>query len=160
MELASGAAASPAVSGGGGNVEAKLVGRGGSAAGGSAVLHEVRGGVDVAIWLGSVGPGQFRVAVHETGNCSSQNAFSAGPPWAPPGVPMAVVLLTKNDDTRTVTVRLPGYRIQGPDGVTGRSVVVHAGATGTLEAQPGVPNERIACGVIGTPTEMFPRLGI
>lgn len=145
---------------GGGNVEAKLVGTGGSSASGSAVLHDGRGGVNVAIWLGSVGPGQFRVAVHETGNCSSPNGFSAGPPWAPPGVPLAVVLLDKNDDTRTLTVRLPGYRVQGPDGVVGRAVVVHSGASGSLEAQPGVPNNRIACGVIGLPEPMFPRLGI
>jgi Cu/Zn superoxide dismutase len=151
-----GAAALP----GGGNVEAKFVGTGGSAANGSAVLHEVPGGVDIAIWLGGTGPGQFRVAVHATGNCSSANAFSAGPPWSPPGVPLAVVPLFKNDDTRTLTARLPGYRIWGPDGIAGRSVVVHAGASGSLEAQPGVPNNRIACGVIATPEPMFQRLGI
>ncbi len=32
----------------------------------------------------------------------------------------------------------------------GKSVVVHDGATGSLEAQPGVRNNRVACGVIGT----------
>ena len=155
-----GTASAAAPPDGGGNVEAKLVSTGGSAAGGSAVLHDVRGGVDIAIWLGSTGPGQYRVTVHATGNCSSPNAFSAGPPWAPPGVPLAVVPLAKNDDTRTLTAYLPGYRVGGPDGILGRSVVVHAGASGSLEAQPGVPNNRIACGVIGSPEPMFPRLGI
>jgi Cu-Zn family superoxide dismutase len=143
----------------GGNVEAKLVGRGGSVAGGSAVLHDVRGGIDMALWLGSAGPGEYRVAIHERGNCSSVNAFSAGAPWAPPGVPLAVVLFTKNDDTRTLIVRFPGYRLRGPDGVFGRAVVVHAGARGSLAAEPGVPNDRIACGVIGTPERLFPNLG-
>lgn len=145
---------------GGGNVEAKLVGTTGSAANGSAVLHDVRGGVDIALWLGGVAPGRYRVAVHASGNCSSPNAFSAGPPWAPPGVPLAVVVMDLGDDTRTANAHLPGYRLQGPDGVTGRSVVVHAGASGSLEAQPGVPNNRAACGVIGTPESILPRLGL
>jgi Cu/Zn superoxide dismutase len=64
------------------------------------------------------------------------------------------------DDTRTANAHLPGYRLQGPDGVTGRAVVVHAGASGSLEAQPGIPNNRAACGVIGTPDPLFPRLGL
>ena len=145
---------------GGGNVEAKFAGTRGSAANGSAVLHDARGGVDIAIWLGGVRPGQYRVAIHATGNCSSPNAFSAGAPWAPPGVPMAVVLFDLGDDTRTLTAHFAGYRIQGPDGVIGRSVVVHAGASGSLEAQPGVPNNRAACGVIGTPESILPRLGL
>ena len=143
-----------------GNVEAKLVGAGGSAANGSAVLHDTGGGVGIAIWLGSAGPGAYRIVVHERGNCSSRNAFSAGRPYAPPGVPLAVVLLRKSDDTRTLTARLPGYRIDGPDGILGRAVVVHAGEDGSLEAQAGVPNDRIACGVIGSPEAMFPRLGL
>ena len=152
--------AAPGAPPGGGNVEAKLAGTGGSAANGSVVLHDARGGVNVAIWLGGVGPGQYRVAVHAAGNCSSPNGFAAGPPWAPPGVPLAVLLLEMSDDTRTVTVHLAGYRVGGPDGVMGRSIVVHAGPSGSLQAQPGVPNNRIACGVIGSPQPMFPRLGI
>jgi len=144
---------------GGGTVEAKLVGTTGSAASGSAVLHDARGGVAIALVLGGVAPGRYRVTVHASGNCSSPNAFSAGPPWAPPGVPLAVVVMDLGDDTRTANAHLPGYRVQGPDGVTGRSVIVHAGAGGSLEAQPGVPNNRAACGVIGTPESILPRLG-
>lgn len=140
------------------NVEAKLVGIGGSSANGSAVLHQTKSGVDINLWLGSSGPGQFRIAVHENGNCTSPNGFSAGPPWGPPGVKPAVVLIEKGDDTRTVILSLPGYQLSGPDGVTGRSVVVHAGSTGPVDAQPGVRNNRIACGVIGNPVRMFPGL--
>ena len=145
---------------GGGNVEARLVGTTGSVANGTAVLHDARGGVNIVIWLGGIAPGRYRVAIHASGNCSSPNAFSAGPPWAPPGVPPAVVVVDLGDDTRTVTEHLAGYRVQGPDGVTGRSVVVHAGSSGPLEAQPGVPNNRVACGVIGTPESILPRLGL
>jgi len=149
-----GAAAAPS---GGDDVEARLSPTGGSAATGSVVLHQGRDGVDINIWLGGVGPGQFRIVIHETGNCSSRNGFAAGKPWAPPGVPLAVVPLSKNDDSRTVSARLPGYRLHGPDGLDGRAVVVHAGASGTLDAEAGVPNDRIACGVIGAPERFFPR---
>ncbi len=142
------------------NVEARLFGANGSVVNGSAVLHEVRGGVDLALWLGSVGPGRYRVAIHATGNCSSRNAFSAGAPWAPPGIPVAVILFDKNDDTRTITMKLPGYKLRGPDGVFGRAVVVHEGSSASLEAEPGVPNARIACGVIGVPERLFPALGL
>jgi Cu-Zn family superoxide dismutase len=142
------------------NVEAKLVGIGGSSANGSAVLYETRSGVDVNVWLGSAGPGQYRIAVHENGNCSSPNGFSAGPPWGPPGGKPVAVLFDKGDDTRTAVVSLPGYRLAGPNGVTGRSVIIHAGPASSLEAQPGVPNSRIACGVIGNPVQMFPALGL
>ena len=144
-----------ALSGGTGNVEARLVGTGGSVASGSAVLREARGGVDIAVWLGSVGPGEYRIAIHETGNCSSRNGFAAGPPWAPPGVPLAAVIVAKNDDTLTRTVHLPGYRLQGPAGAMGRAVIVHAGASGSLEAQAGIPNNRIACGVIAPAVSLF-----
>jgi Cu-Zn family superoxide dismutase len=136
---------------GGGNLEARFHSVGGSAANGSAVFHAVKGGVDVAVWLGGTGPGPYRVVVHATGNCSSSNAFSAGPPWSPPGVPLAVVLLYKTDDTRTLVAHLPGYQLAGPNGVEGRSIVVHEGARGSLDAQPGVANDRIVCGVIGVP---------
>lgn len=151
------AAATPAPPGGG-NVEAKLYGTGGSVAGGSAVMHQVRGGVDMSLWLGSVGPGEYRVAIHERGNCTSPNAFSAGAPWAPPGVPVAVVLFNKNDDTRTIVLHFPGYQVFGPDGIGGRAVVVHSGSRGPVEAEPGVKNDRIACGAIGTPERLFPGL--
>jgi superoxide dismutase, Cu-Zn family len=141
------------------NLEARLAGIGGSSSNGSAILHQTKRGVDINLWLGSAGPGQYRVAVHENGNCSSPNGFSAGPPWGPPGVAPVSVLFEKGDDTRTAVVSLPGYRLLGPDGVDGRSVVVHAGPSSTLEAQPGVRNNRIACGVIGNPVRMFPGLG-
>ena len=49
-----------------------------------------------------------------------------------------------------MTGRLPGIKIDGPDGIRGKSVVVHRGHSSSLDAQPGVPNDRVACGVIET----------
>lgn len=140
------------------NVEAPLAGIGGSSATGSAILYETKTGVDVNLWLGNSPPGEYRIAIHANGLCSSPNGFSAGPPWGPPGTAPLAPVFTLGDDSRTIVVHLPGYRLSGPDGVTGRTVVIHSSASGSLDAQPGVRNNRMACGVIGNPVRMFPGL--
>jgi Cu-Zn family superoxide dismutase len=133
--------------------EARFRAIGGSSLTGAAVLHEYDGGVQMKVNFNGRGPGEYRVMIHANGNCSSPNGFSAGPPWAPPGVPLAEegYPVLKNDDSASIVVRLAGYKLDGPDGVVGRSVVVHASARGTIVARPGVPNDRIGCGVIGKP---------
>jgi Cu-Zn family superoxide dismutase len=124
---------------------------------GAATFKDFGDGIEMNVQFNGPGPGQYRVAVHATGNCSSPNGFSAGPPWAPPGLaaPARVFPFIKNDDSAQVVVRLPGYRLEGPDGVMGRSVVLHSGGTSSLDAQPGVPNDRIGCGIIGPPRPSF-----
>ena len=122
---------------------------------GAAILAAYDGGVRIQVTFQGEGPGQYRVMVHANGNCGSPNGFSAGAPWAPPGVPLKEegYPIHKGDNSGSFVVRLPGYRIDGPDGVLGRSVVVHAGAVGSLAAVPDAPNNRIGCGVIGPPSK-------
>jgi Cu-Zn family superoxide dismutase len=133
--------------------EARFVPIGGSSLTGAAVLHAYDGGVQMKVNFNGRGPGQYRVMIHATGNCSSPNGFSAGPPWAPPGVPLKEegYPIQKNDDSASSVVRLAGYSLTGDNGVVGRSVVVHDTGRGTIVALPGVPNDRIGCGVIGKP---------
>ena len=69
--------------------EARFIPIGGSSLTGAAVLHAYDGGVQVKVNFNGRGPGRYRVMIHANGNCSSPNGFSAGPPWAPPGVPLA-----------------------------------------------------------------------
>lgn len=137
------------------NLEAKLVALGSSAVTGVAMLRAYDGGVTMSVSFTNAPPGEYRFVVHANGNCSSPNGFSAGPPWAPPGVAVLSPPLLKTDNAGSMSVRLPGYRFDGPDGVRGRAVVLHAGASGSLDAQPGVPNNRVACGVIGTPQSLL-----
>jgi len=134
--------------------EARFLPIGGSSLTGAAILHAYDGGVQMKVNFNGRGPGRYRVMIHATGNCSSPNGFSAGAPWAPPGVPLAEegFPILKNDDSASSVVRLAGYHLTGPDGVVGRSVVVHEGGRGTIVARPDVPNDRIGCGVIGPPT--------
>lgn len=109
------------------------------------------GGVAVAVNVYG-NPGSIRVVIHSTGICTSPNGFSAGPPWIPPGAtePVEIRIALGDYQYGTATARLPRIKIDGPDGIRGKSVVVHRGNTGSLDAQPGVPNNRVACGVIET----------
>ena len=60
-----------------------------------------------------------------------------------------------NDVLVGTTVRIPGLVLDGPAGISGKSLVVHQGLYGSLDAQPGVPNNRVACGVIQTIKPLF-----
>jgi Cu-Zn family superoxide dismutase len=131
-------------------IGARLVAKGGSAITGVVFFQRRAGGVTMVVQVHNAHMGAYRVAIHATGNCSSPNAFSAGPLWAPPG--RAVEAWggnTNNAGTLMMTVRIDGIFVDGPDGVLGKSVVVHRGALGPLDAEPGRRNERVACGVIG-----------
>ncbi len=143
----------PPVSG----LEAMLRPIGGSAVQGNANFSARSGGVTMRVQLhGSPGT-QYRVVVHANGNCSSPNGFSAGPPLLPPGAATvdARPFTTNGEGSGDLTVRLDGYALSGPSSIDGKSVVVHEGARGSLETKPDVPNDRVACGVIGPLQTLF-----
>ena len=135
-------------------VEAVLQAKNGSAAQGD-VKFMLRG--DVVSVLGSLNnlpPGQYRFAIHERGNCSSPNAFSAGKPWAPagyprPGTELLPVMTVGGEAHGQMSYRLPGVRLAGPDSLEGRAVLVHTGARVDADLRPGVPNGVVLCGTIG-----------
>lgn len=129
---------------------------GGSAVEGSVGFQPRDGAVTMVVHVTGMGPGVYRVAIHATGNCSSRNGFSAGAPWAPPDKsPVVVSVATNSEGTATLSTRIAGVTVDGPDGILGKSVVIHDGAVGPLDAQPGVPNRRIACTVIGAAPSIF-----
>ncbi len=131
------------------SVGAHLVPKAGSPVKGLILFRRREGGVTMVVQLQDVTPGPYRIAIHTTGNCSSPNTFSAGPPWAPPGgVPQVYAGAAGNTGLLMMTASLDGVAVDGPDGILGKAVVVHQGLAGPLDAQPGLPNNRIACGVI------------
>ena len=141
-------------------VEAALTPIGGSAAQGSAMFTPRGDGVTMLVQLNGLAPGRYRVLVHANGNCTSPNGFSAGPPWSPPGAPSPLVeripiMTTNSEGSATLTVRLAGVTVDGPNGLAGRSVVLHDAPDGPFDARPDVPNARIACGVIGPLHSLF-----
>ncbi len=136
---------------------ARLGFAGGSAASGSVRFQPFAGGTVVIANVFTGKSGRWRAVIHATGNCTSANAFSAGAPLLVPGfaAPIEVPITTDVAGSGATTVRIAGLAIDGPAGINGRSVVLHAGAAGPLDAQPGVPNDRFACGVIETVRPLF-----
>lgn len=132
-------------------LEASLVPIAGSAATGSARFVARGESSTMLVQINGLPPGRFRILVHASGNCSSPNGFSAGPPWSPAGASAPLydrlpILTPNTEGTGTLTVRLPGVLLRD---LEGKSVVVHDSATGPFTAEPDVRNDRIACGVIG-----------
>src|SRR5512140_102903 len=104
-------------------LEAPLAPIGGSAATGSARFAPRGDGVTMLVTVNGLAPGRYRVLVHADGNCSSPNGFSAGPPWSPPGSATPLydrlpILQTNTEGTGTLTVRLTGVPIEGPNGLS------------------------------------------
>ena len=136
-------------------VGARLAPIGGSAVRGSVTFRPDEGGVVMIANLGGVGAGPHRVAIHMNANCTSPNGFSAGTPMPLPGssAPVVVVVRTEGSEGTVSTVaRIAGVAI---DGLDGKSVVVHEGTVSALDARPGVPNGRLACGLIGPVSALF-----
>lgn len=131
------------------------------AIGGSAVFGKIRvidrgDGASVLVSLMNVPPGDFRIAIHENPNCSSPNAFSAGPAWAPAGrhpLDLIPVQHASSEDRVESSLRVAGLHALGVNGVAGRSVVVYAGPKVT-QVRPDVPNDAIACGVFEPATPL------
>ena len=88
---------------------------------------------------------------------AAEELLSAGPPFVLPGTtaPVAVPALIMHQGTATLSTRVPGITLNGPAGVEGKSIVLHASESGPLDAAPGVPNDRVACGVIGPIPTIF-----
>ena len=124
-----------------------------SAVTGTVRVYDDRDGVQVQLAVTNLFPGAYRLALHERGNCSSPNLFSAGSAWAPPGwtKPAADLLpgFIANEEGQAsgYVVYLKGVSTSGPTSIKGRSFVTHAGSL-VGEAFPGQPNNRVACGVL------------
>jgi len=101
-------------------------------------------------------PGPYRVVLHETGNCSSPNGFSAGAPWSPPGWRESALRLVPEvyaniNGQAQLTARVRGVRLG--DAVK-RSVLVYQGTTPEVP-RPDVRNNVVACGVFEQATTLF-----
>ena len=144
----------------GSGLSARLVPLGGSAATGAVGFAQFQNNVAMVVTVYGLRGGRYRAVIHTSGICNSPNGFSAGPPWSPPGVlpPLDSQwgnFVMSNDVSSQVSVRLTGVTLDGPNGILGRSVIIHEGGEGSLEAVPDVRNGRVACGVIGPVQALF-----
>jgi len=122
----------------------------GSAVSGKVRVIDRRDGITLLVSAINLPPGEYRVAFHANGNCSSPNGFSAGPPWAPAGLsPTTLIpsfMTNSRDGTAESSAYIAGVHTVGENGLAGRSVILYAGSTIT-PAVPDVPNNGFACGV-------------
>jgi len=120
---------------------------------GSAVFGKVRvvdrgDGVEVLVSAANMPTGEYRVAFHQNGNCSSSNGFSAGPAWAPAGRQPTTLTppLVNVDGNTEASLHVSGVHTSGENGLAGRSVILYMGRTIPVIV-PGVNNSALACGV-------------
>jgi len=123
---------------------------------GSAVTGKVRvidrgDGITLLISAINMPIGEYRVAFHQNGNCSSPNGFSAGPAWAPAGMSPTTVVPSfmtagSRDGNAETSAYIKGVHTSGENGLAGRSVVLYAGSA-IAEIRPGEPTSAFACGV-------------
>lgn len=137
--------------------------RSGSSATGTATFTEKDGRVEVVVEVSNATPGNHGLHVHDTGDCSSADALTAGSHFNPdnqphdglgPGPHHAGDLtnITVGSDGRgrlEKTVETQNLSVQsGSQSVVGRAIILHA-AEDDLTSQPtGNSGARIACGVI------------
>ena len=121
-----------------------------SAATGSVRIYAFRDGVQVQLAIDNLYPGDYQIAFHERGNCSSPNLFSAGPPWAPPswtkppGQLLPAFIANNEGNQNGYVAFVKDVKLET---LIGKSVVIHWGRSVT-EAFPGQPNNRMVCGVL------------
>lgn len=107
-------------------------------------------------------PGAHGLHIHAKGDCSAPDASSAGdhfsPNEDPHGSPRDLPgehhvgdlgnIVADDDGTADVMAEDDEIRLDGPDSVVGKAVVVHSGRD-DMETQPsGDSGERVGCGVI------------
>ena len=140
---------------------ATLAARSGSQVTGTASFVETAGGVEVTIVVQGATPGAHGLHLHETGDCTSGDAKSAGAHFNPDatehGAPAAMPhhggdmgnITVADDGTGTLTITLPGLTVApGPHSVVGRALILHANEDDLVSQPAGDAGDRIACGVV------------
>ncbi len=106
-------------------------------------------------------PGPHGIHIHEYGDCTSPDAGSAGGHYNPFDAPHAGPKAEKRHvgDLGNITADKSGHarleltdkllKLEGPNSIVGRSVIVHAHADDFKTQPTGDSGARVACGVIG-----------
>lgn len=130
---------------------------------------EDAGAMLVDVDISGLEPGKHGLHIHENGDCSAQDASSAGGHFNPyetdHGGPKSdehhvgdLGNIVANEDGRArVELRMPQLAFSGPASILQKAVVVHAGKD-DLETEPaGDAGKRVGCGVIRQDKEVLAR---
>lgn len=158
LTLAACASQSPAPSQ---RAAAELLARSGSQVSGSVQFSQYADKLVIEARLSGLTPGEHGFHIHDKGDCSAADASSAGGHFNPAGkahghhgqhdrhagdLPNLVADAQGNAVLRVESTSL---KLQGEQGIAGRSVVVHADPDDYRSQPAGNSGKRVACGRIG-----------
>lgn len=136
---------------------ARLVARNGSGTYGTVMFTQRGDKVALLAEVFNIAGGPHSLYIHETGNCSSPNAASAGPVWnakgASPGARRTGELpnlVVRHEEKASLEAQVAGLSVGtgAANDVIGHSVVVHGRIDPDPKPEFGVINDWLACGVI------------
>ena len=135
----------------------------GSKVTGEATFTEENGGVRFELSVDNLSPGEHAVHLHEKGDCSADDASSAGGHWNPTMKPHGKRdgghafhkgdignMNVGADGKGTMQMTVEGWSIGGADStnVIGKSVIIHEKADDFTSQPSGNAGARLSCGVI------------
>ncbi|HJV92028.1 MAG TPA: superoxide dismutase family protein [Azonexus sp.] len=142
------------------SASAALAARSGSTVSGNVVFSEAAGKLRIEATVAGLTPGEHGFHVHEAGDCSAPDATSAKGHFNPAGKmhghydmadhhggDMPNLVANAQGEAR-YSAEIGGLSLSGPNGVLGRSVVIHADPDDYKSQPAGNSGKRIACGVI------------
>ncbi len=149
-------AACASVPGPGRVARAELEARSGSRALGSVTLTPAGDKLRVEVRVVGLTPGSHGFHIHESGDCSAADAMSAKGHFNPTGKPhgqhagdLPNLVADASGKVATSVELSPQFQLnEGPNGIIGRSVVIHAGADDFISQPAGNSGARVACGTI------------
>ena len=151
----------PPEAAGGGSASARIEARSGSSLSGTARFEESDAGVRVVVEVSGASPGAHGVHIHQVGDCSADDAKSAGGPFNPAGVAHGapgtgthhagdfgnIDIGPEGNGTLEITSRDITLG-EGANSILGRAIIVHGGADDLASQPSGAAGPRIGCGII------------
>lgn len=130
---------------------------------GEANFTEEDGTVNFTLSVENLTPGEHAVHLHEKGDCSAEDASSAGGHWNPTMKPHGkrdsggsfhkgdiANMTVGNDGKGSMNLSIEGWSIGGADStnIVGKSVIIHEKADDFTTQPSGNAGSRVSCGVI------------
>lgn len=146
-----------------GKARAAIQSASGSTLTGEAIFEESNGGVKMTLTVKGATPGTHAVHLHESGDCSAQDATSAGGHWNPKHEAHGnragggafhsgdiANLEVGEDGTGTLEVTAADWTIGGAEqtNVIGKAVIIHASQDDFVSQPAGNAGARVGCGVV------------
>lgn len=135
----------------------------GNEAQGLVTFTKVGEGLQIVVDGHGLTPGKHGFHIHQYGDCSANDATSAGGHFNPlnkaHGGPESeehhvgdLGNIEANENGRASLLKIyidPNLTLNGPNSIIGRAVIVHSGADDFTSQPTGNAGSRVACGVIG-----------